>query len=487
MLVRFAYAAELTFPDTKYINIGNNKVINKGKQIAGSRSNNYMENEVVVPFCRGFDYFIQIEITSGKGIYYLYLPKNGEQPGEKEIIIWSCANVEDEAITNLYMRIFGWREESEGDFKQIQGKIVKCGFDKNGENVPVISFGDNISYKQRLDFWKLFRKVANSPEGRKLLYRLLIEIRRVNSFGEHCKRSDKKRGLRTPLCIEYIKGDKVEDGAFLIDYDDNITIAGQELQAEKELLSILSVYLNRLQNDHLPIYTFLFLHTNFCEIKNIRNKLLLERTFIQIINTECGKRLIDEMLALLTEKTPLDKMEKQNNITFTFGAKNIRLIIKKAPIVEKIKTRNNSKKLTFEFTPMDANYNEDNNSITLRTLEREGDIVILNANDRIDKEKSTPVDIALFHELLHFYHFMRNPVSFYMLSRQMCIGKASYNGTEINIARTKQQKALQAEIINLISNSLSDTTKTNFSRFVMPAAENLPKKLNKVLITRIMD
>jgi hypothetical protein len=47
---------ECSFPDTNRINIGNNKVINRGKKQAGSRSN-YAVGQIIVPTCDDIDFF----------------------------------------------------------------------------------------------------------------------------------------------------------------------------------------------------------------------------------------------------------------------------------------------------------------------------------------------------------------------------------------------------------------------------------------------
>ena len=40
----------------------------------------------------------------------LFFPKDGHQPTAAEAIQWSCANIDDEAVTNLYPALFGSEE-----------------------------------------------------------------------------------------------------------------------------------------------------------------------------------------------------------------------------------------------------------------------------------------------------------------------------------------------------------------------------------------
>jgi hypothetical protein len=119
-----------------------------------------------------------------KGV--IYFPTDGVQPTTADAEQWSCANVDaddiNSPITNWYMQMFG------------NDSSLKLGFNTDNSPTPIISFANNMS-SENVDlhltgiqsFWNTFRQIAANPVGRILLYRILIEIRRID---------DKKNGVQ---------------------------------------------------------------------------------------------------------------------------------------------------------------------------------------------------------------------------------------------------------------------------------------------------
>ncbi|MDR0580803.1 MAG: hypothetical protein LBG04_01655 [Holosporaceae bacterium] len=132
----------------------------------------------------------------------IYFPEDAHQPTTPEAAAWSCANVNDSRITDWYVAMFGG-PVTIGVVNVNQGNGVnnvniKVGFGQQQgggvqPNQSIISLGVSMvhvgccpscSYDYRDNFWEFFRQIANNPVGRILLYRLLIEIRRViNNVG----------------------------------------------------------------------------------------------------------------------------------------------------------------------------------------------------------------------------------------------------------------------------------------------------------------
>jgi len=130
----------------------------------------------------------------------IYFPADGAQPTTEEAVKYSCANVKDDAITDWYMRIFGIIPFQNKDNPN-DADYIKAGWDNNQNpnaqriisfdisvdntmvNDPAI-YGNQISRKDL--FKREFRKIASNPVGRVLLYRILIEIRRVDQNGKGC-------------------------------------------------------------------------------------------------------------------------------------------------------------------------------------------------------------------------------------------------------------------------------------------------------------
>lgn len=150
---------------------------------------------------------IQIRKTPPvRGNINFYFPIDGRQPTTEEAAIWSCANVDDSAVTDWYMRMFGWvdpnTESEEGgvpdplsmgfspetqlsfpiitlyNHKKIAPELRPSEKnDMDNQETDVVN-SENEKLSRRKAFWDTFRKIADKPVGRVLLYRLLIEIRR---------------------------------------------------------------------------------------------------------------------------------------------------------------------------------------------------------------------------------------------------------------------------------------------------------------------
>lgn len=138
------------------------------------------------------DQMDQIIACSGN----IYFPRNGRQPTTQEAVKYSCANIDntpESPITLWYIQMFGI-EPFRNTMDPQDNDFVKAGFEKaNGcqiflfksinidtTQIPDPENADNTI--SSLDLWKRnFKKIASTSVGRVLLYRILIEIRRLNS------------------------------------------------------------------------------------------------------------------------------------------------------------------------------------------------------------------------------------------------------------------------------------------------------------------
>ena len=119
----------------------------------------------------------------------LYFPTDGAQPDTTDAGIWSGARYigqpNDSEVTDWWVRVFGGNKAV--NFSDVgqprQPKEPKMGFDNGGVPEVIIKLGSPGLRKQ---FWRTFRDIAADPVGRVLLYRLLIEIRRVDDSGNGC-------------------------------------------------------------------------------------------------------------------------------------------------------------------------------------------------------------------------------------------------------------------------------------------------------------
>lgn len=144
--------------------------------------------------------FVQFEIQNSELNISIKFPVDGSQPTTQAAAGWSCANVDDEAVTLWYMKMFGWTaaQPSVNGCCCVQ-KLLKMGFTRLGEDAQspkcqnsraIINFDESFDQQgtiagstRRGMFWVAFRKIASNPIGRVLLYRLLIEIRRQDAQG----------------------------------------------------------------------------------------------------------------------------------------------------------------------------------------------------------------------------------------------------------------------------------------------------------------
>lgn len=124
----------------------------------------------------------------------LYFPVDGTQPNSHNAGKWSGARHvgqgNDDVVTDWWVRAFGGREAvalSRREAVSGEGYSVLMGFGRDNKMTHIINVNDSKEmpdFKQL--FWKTFREIASDPVGRVLLYRLLIEIRRVDENLDGC-------------------------------------------------------------------------------------------------------------------------------------------------------------------------------------------------------------------------------------------------------------------------------------------------------------
>ena len=124
------------------------------------------------------------------GYYHIYFPYDGKQPTTSEAAKWSLATVdagnENSIVTQWYQIMFG--------LEQTDGMTVNAGFqfDNQANKAPLLQFAykgqtplnqkDMMAFEN--EFRSAFKKFAANPVGRVLLYRILIEIGRIqNNMG----------------------------------------------------------------------------------------------------------------------------------------------------------------------------------------------------------------------------------------------------------------------------------------------------------------
>ncbi len=120
----------------------------------------------------------------------LYFPSDGSQPTTQDAGAWSGARgvapADNDAVTDWWVRVFGGDravELSKRCAAPERDNATQMGFKANGEPTHIIRVNTGIAgtpagFEQQ--FWQTFRTIAADPVGRVLLYRLLIEIRRVD-------------------------------------------------------------------------------------------------------------------------------------------------------------------------------------------------------------------------------------------------------------------------------------------------------------------
>lgn len=161
-----------------------------------------------IPLAKDGDEFTWIQIP--RTHENLYFPFDGHQPTTREAATWSCAYVDNtltSPITEWYMQMFGWRRRAVAGLPAVnllkmgkasihptpKGKGAPCPqtIDKAILTLSPLSeraasrFAHSrtgLQMSRQEIFWDNFRQIASNPVGRVLLYRLLIEIRRENSY-----------------------------------------------------------------------------------------------------------------------------------------------------------------------------------------------------------------------------------------------------------------------------------------------------------------
>lgn len=121
----------------------------------------------------------------------LFFPIDGSQPEVADVGEWSGAGYvgqdNDEAVTDWWIRVFGGNRAVElshvGQPDILPATIM--GFDRYGNPEHIIQVMREYTNFER-KFWSTFRVIASTAEGRVLLYRLLIEVRRMDDTGCGC-------------------------------------------------------------------------------------------------------------------------------------------------------------------------------------------------------------------------------------------------------------------------------------------------------------
>lgn len=121
----------------------------------------------------------------------LFFPIDGSQPTLYDAWEWSGAGYvgqdNDEAVTDWWIRIFGGNVAV--DLSHIGHPDVlpapKMVLDKHWKPIHIIQAMHEYTNFER-KFWSTFRVIASTPKGRVLLYRLLIEVRRIDDIGCGC-------------------------------------------------------------------------------------------------------------------------------------------------------------------------------------------------------------------------------------------------------------------------------------------------------------
>lgn len=156
--------------------------------------------------------FIHIQIMPNEDS--IYFPLDGEQPTTEQAVEWSCAHVGsnqlNHPVTNWYVEMFGGPcADGRPNLKMGFAPLNKAEKDQVQSSIEIITLKD--SRKNEVDdmderpssiedseqkgkklnrkeaFWYTFRQIAANPVGRVLLYRLLIEIRRIDNKGNGCQ------------------------------------------------------------------------------------------------------------------------------------------------------------------------------------------------------------------------------------------------------------------------------------------------------------
>ena len=123
----------------------------------------------------------------------LFFPIDGSQPRTNLAGRYSGARFVgqpgDGLVTDWWVRVFGGDRAvdlSHGRRVPVADTAIPMGFDNANNPIHIIQvnttpIGTPTDFEQ--DFWQTFKIIAEDPVGRVLLYRLLIEIRRLDNAG----------------------------------------------------------------------------------------------------------------------------------------------------------------------------------------------------------------------------------------------------------------------------------------------------------------
>ena len=139
-------------------------------------------NNAGVPPPAGFTHAVQ-HVPVPANEHNIYFPIDGSQPTTAEAARYSCANINDNRVTEWYMKMFGVIP-----FQNTvpANNYIKAGWTAIPAATSIVNINTTLAGTPR-DFKKLFlrtfRTIASDPVGRVLLYRILIEIRRRCAIG----------------------------------------------------------------------------------------------------------------------------------------------------------------------------------------------------------------------------------------------------------------------------------------------------------------
>jgi hypothetical protein len=136
----------------------------------------------------------------------IYFPIDGHQPTTPEAAQWSCANVD---ANNLVSPITRWYRYM--FFRSLLG--IGIHIMNWGGTIRTGTPGTRGKRREERKFMKAFLMIAANPMGRVLLYRLLIETRRVDAANNGCC----ENGI---IAIPYL-GTRNFARAIFIDYDED--------------------------------------------------------------------------------------------------------------------------------------------------------------------------------------------------------------------------------------------------------------------------